>query len=62
MTKMSHMLSTLNKNKGFQYDFFAEEWSYECGACGEELYAPTKKHLEGNFWIHTHSNNCIGGW
>ena len=27
-----------------------------------ELYAPTKKHLEGNFWIHTHSNNCLGGW
>ena len=52
----------MTKNKGFQYDFFAEEWSYECGACGKELYAPTKKHLEGNFWIHTHSNNCIGGW
>lgn len=56
------MSSILNKNRGFQYDFFAEEWYYECGACGEELYAPTKKHLEGNFWIHTHSNNCIGGW
>jgi hypothetical protein len=50
------------KNRGFQYDFFAEEWSYECGACGQELYAPTKKHMEGNFWIHTHSSDCIGGW
>jgi hypothetical protein len=49
-------------NKGFQFDFFAEEWSHTCGACGEELYAPTRKHLEGNFWIHTHSNNCLGGW
>jgi len=50
------------KNKGFQYDFFAEEWSFNCGACGTDLYAPTKKHMEGNFWLHTHSNDCIGGW
>lgn len=49
-------------DKGFQYDFFAQEWSHECGACGAELYAPTKKHLEGNFWRHTHSNSCLGGW
>jgi len=62
MTRMNRMSSILNKSRGFQYDFFAQEWSHECGACGEELYAPTKKHLEGNFWIHTHSNNCIGGW
>lgn len=50
------------KNRGFQYDFFAEEWSFDCGACGEKLYAPTKKHMEGNFWIHTHSDDCLGGW
>jgi hypothetical protein len=56
------MLSTLSKNKGFKFDFFAEEWYHECRACGTELYAPTKKHMEGNFWLHTHSDDCLGGW
>lgn len=48
--------------KGFQYDFFAEEWSYTCRACNTDLYAPTKKHMEGNVWLHTHSKECLGGW
>jgi len=49
-------------SEGFQFDFFAEEWSYVCRACGTDLYAPTKKHMEGNVWRHTHSDGCIGGW
>ena len=52
----------IKMGKGFQYDFFAEEWSHTCKACGTELYAPTKLHMQGNLWIHTHSNDCLGGW
>ena len=49
------------KSIGYQYDFFAQEWSFKCGACGEMLYAPTKKEMWGNHWIHTHKT-CLGGW
>jgi hypothetical protein len=46
----------------YKYDFMAGEWFYTCKACSTDLYAPTKKHLEGNHWIHTHSRSCIGGY
>lgn len=46
----------------YKYDPMAQEWSHNCGACGTELYAPTQKHMEGNHWLHTHSNACLGGW
>lgn len=45
----------------YQYDFFAQEWSYLCRACGSELYAPTQKDMWHNHWIHTHKD-CLGGW
>ncbi len=48
--------------EGFQFDFFAEEWKYTCKACNTELFAPTKKHMEGNVWLHTHSDDCLEGW
>jgi hypothetical protein len=44
------------------YDFFAEEWSGSCGACGTELFAPTKGEYLMSFSIHTHSDKCLGGW
>ena len=47
---------------GFKFDFFAEEWTYTCRACSTELFAPTKLHMQGNVWIHTHSDECLGGW
>ena len=28
--------------KGSKYNFFSGEWSHECGACKEALYAPNK--------------------
>jgi len=44
------------------YDFMAEEWYGKCGACGTELYAPTKGAYILQYSIHTHSDDCIGGW
>ena len=44
------------------YDFFADEWSGGCGACGTELFAPTKSEYIMQFSIHTHSKDCLGGW
>ena len=46
---------------GFLYDFFAGEWSFSCGACGSELFAPTRNDLRYNHWKHTHET-CLGGW
>lgn len=45
-----------------KYDFFGEEWSGVCGACGTELYAPTKGTYLVNFSHHTHSDDCLGGY
>jgi len=44
------------------YDFFAQEWTGECGACGFELFAPTKAAYNESRWIHTHSDQCLGGY
>lgn len=45
-----------------KYDFFAEEWHGKCKACNTEMYAPTKSEYLMSFSIHTHSNDCLGGW
>ena len=47
--------------KGMRYDFFAREWTGQCLACGEELYAPSKKEYTKNRLYHTR-NICIGGY
>lgn len=47
---------------GFNYDPNAEEWSHQCGACGTELYAPTRLDLLHNFQQHTKSDDCLGGY
>lgn len=44
------------------YDFFADEWTGVCRACNTELFAPTKSEYLMNFSIHTHSDQCLGGW
>jgi hypothetical protein len=45
-----------------KYDFFGEEWHGKCKACNTEMYAPTKSEYLMSFSIHTHSDNCLGGW
>jgi hypothetical protein len=45
-----------------KYDFFGEEWHGKCKACGTDMYAPTKSEYLMSFSIHTHSNDCLGGW
>ena len=49
------------KVEGFQYDFFAGEWSFHCKVCRLDLYAPTKNDLRYALWKHTHEE-CLGGW
>jgi hypothetical protein len=44
------------------YDFFGQEWFGKCGACRTELYAPTKGAYLVQYSMHTHSNNCLGGY
>ena len=44
------------------YDFFGQEWSGECGACGTELYAPSKSAYLIQYSLHTHSDKCLGGY
>jgi hypothetical protein len=50
------------KIKYMTYDFFGEEWSGNCGACGLELFAPTKSEYLMQYSIHTHSDSCLGGY
>lgn len=45
-----------------KYDFFGEEWFGNCGACFKELYAPTKGAYNVQRQMHTHSEECLGGW
>lgn len=47
--------------KGMRYDFFAREWTGECGCCGVELYAPNKKDYIRTRLSHTR-NECLGGY
>jgi hypothetical protein len=44
------------------FDFFAREWFGQCGACGTELFAPTKNEYLMNYSKHTHSDKCLGGY
>jgi hypothetical protein len=50
------------KIKLASYDFFAEEWSGNCGACYKDFYAPTKGAYTVQRQMHTHSDECLGGW
>ena len=50
------------KIKYMTYDFYAGEWSGSCGACGTELFAPTKSEYQLQFSKHTHSDKCLGGY
>jgi len=57
----------MNKSKNplikyMSYDFFAEEWSGNCGACKKDLFAPTKGEYLLQYTMHTHSKDCLGGW
>ena len=49
------------KSKGFIYDFFAGEWSVNCGCCGYLICAPTKKTIIRTRLYHTR-NECLGGY
>jgi hypothetical protein len=48
--------------KYMSYDFFAEEWSGNCGACQKDLFAPTKGEYLLQYTMHTHSKDCLGGY
>ena len=50
------------KIKYMTYDFYAEEWYGNCGACFTDLFAPTKSEYLLQFSKHTHSNKCLGGY
>ena len=60
--KKTPPITTNPKIKLMSYDFFGDEWSGNCGACGIDLYAPTKGEYLIQYSKHTHSNNCLGGW
>jgi hypothetical protein len=45
-----------------KYDMFADEWHGVCRACNTELYAPNKLAYLKQFDMHTHSDECLGGW
>jgi len=48
--------------KIMSYNFFEGEWAGNCGACLKDLYAPTKGEYLLNYTIHTHSDDCLGGY
>ena len=45
----------------FKYDFFAGDWSANCGACGVALDAPKRDIMYLVYTYHTR-NECLGGW
>ena len=47
--------------KGYQYDYFAQEWTILCLACNTDLYSPTKYDMIKTHLYHTR-NECLGGW
>lgn len=50
------------KNRfGARYDFFAREWTMNCGCCKEELFGKTRKMLVKVRLYHTR-NECFGGY
>lgn len=62
MTTLGCITATASPRKMMTYDFYAGEWSGQCGACGVELFAPTKGEYIVNRTKHTHSNDCLGGY
>jgi GH18 family chitinase len=60
--KKTSPIGTNPRIKYMTYDFFGEEWNGNCGACQKEFYAPTKSEYLISFNIHTHSDDCLGGW
>jgi hypothetical protein len=46
---------------GSRYNFFAKEWDFNCGCCGELLNAPNKKTLTKIRLYHTR-NECLNGY
>lgn len=53
---------TNTRVKIMSYDWYSEEWSGNCGACGLDLFAPTKGEYLLSYTIHAHSNDCLGGY
>lgn len=51
----------MNPN-GFQHDFGADEWSYECSACGSMLYTPTLYEMQKALPKHTQGEDCLNGY
>jgi hypothetical protein len=54
----------LNKNKtlkGFIYDYFGREWSYQCPSCALDMFAPSKKSIKKTTTYH-YKEVCGGGW
>jgi hypothetical protein len=45
-----------------KFDFFGGEWFGACGACGTELFAPSKSEYQMLYSRHTHSKECLGGY
>lgn len=58
-SKMSTRMKTTTE--GFQYDFFAQEWEFQCGVCKQEFYTPNKKDMLRVWDKHT-KTVCLGGW
>jgi hypothetical protein len=47
--------------RGYQYDFFREEWYFKCSTCNEELDAPNKVIMRKIHLYHTR-NECLNGY
>ena len=59
---IAYFIATIYRLNGmYRRDFNAGEWAFVCGACGDELYAPTRRELRRSHWIHTHTT-CLGGY
>ena len=60
--KKSSSIITNPLIKFMKYDFFAEEWFGNCGACYKNFYVPTKYEYQLQIMYHEKSSECIGGW
>ena len=47
--------------KGYEYNYFTEEWNFTCLTCNTELFAPNKYVMLKIQAYHTR-NECLGGW
>lgn len=48
-------------SRGPRYNYFAREWDFNCGCCGEPLNAPNRKTMIKIRLYHTR-NECLGGY